>query len=185
MGPELGLRPDSLTDVREGERETRSRIVGIARNDVRMEVRKRVAEGLVVHLDRTEVRLKRSPCVEYIKPIRGRLLRRQFRGFCDVRPRPDNHGVPRLDRRPLQVCVGHRALQESETKASALRPILAAHRAPVAPAQVIERLRPAHPSIIAERLIGRRRGPGGARSHDRRAGGKPHVRNGNHSIPGV
>lgn len=47
--------------VREGERPPGARIVGIPRYNVRMQVRKRIAEQVVVQLDRLEGSLDRPP----------------------------------------------------------------------------------------------------------------------------
>src|SRR5262245_37623077 len=135
--------------MREGP--TGLRVVRVARHDVRVQVRQRVPEQLVVQLYRLEMLLEGAAHAEELTPVRGGLLRRELGRLGDAAPTPDDDRVAALDARLLEIRVRDVAGEEASSVLRFLGPPLRAHRTAFAPLERIELLRPLHAVSIADR----------------------------------
>src|SRR6266545_4722887 len=150
VAPKIGLRMRWRLLLRMRERPPRLRVVRVPWHHVRVQVRQRVSEQLVVQLHRLEMLLERPADPEELFPVRVRLLVRELGGLGDVAATPDDDRVPALDAGLLQVRVRDFAGKEAGAVRSLVGPALAAHRTALSALELIERLRPLHAASIAD-----------------------------------
>ena len=124
-------------------------VVGVARHDVRVQMRHLVAEQVVVQLDRAEGGLDRPPHLEQLAPERGGLVGVELGRLGDVPAPPHHDRQAPLDVRPPQVRVGHLSEEEPGAMRRLIEPRVGAHRAAGAVAHLVERRGPLHPSSLA------------------------------------
>jgi hypothetical protein len=117
---------------------------------VGVQVRHRVAEHVVVELDRGQHLLQRAPDAQYLAAVGRRLGVGELRRLDHVAPTPDDHREPALDVRADEVGVGDRAREEAHGVRRGLGAPLVAQRAGDAGAPVVEGRGPLHAPSVAE-----------------------------------
>src|SRR6185437_9839207 len=126
-----------------------SRVVGVARDHVRVQVRDRVAEELVVQLHRLEDLFQQPAHRQQLVPEAERLLRGQLRRLDHVAGSEVDLREPALDARPVEERVGQLAGEEPDAVRVLVRPALVADRAADAALALVEPGRPLLPASIA------------------------------------
>jgi len=118
---------------------------------VGVQVRHRVAQQVVVELDRLQDGLQRATDAQDLAPVGRRLGVGQLRRLDDVAPAPDDDREPALDVRANQVRVADLAGEEAHGMRRGLGAPLVAQRATDAGAPVVEGRGPLHAPSVSER----------------------------------
>src|SRR5579859_5554972 len=121
--------------LRKRERPAGPGVVRVPRKHVRVEVRERVPEQVVVHLHRPEVLLERASDPQDLEPVARGLVRLELGRLGDVTAAPYRHGVAALVAGLLQVGIRNLTGEDPDPPLRLVRAALAAHLAALAAAE--------------------------------------------------